>query len=432
VVDDCGNDAEQLLRITRHFDETDPVIECPDDIVIGVCDEFPAIVTPQATDNCGGAVEVVGTRSDNLALDAPFPVGQTITVTFTATDDCGNDASCDFTVTVNPCEGPHCTYTQGYYGDYNGSACTPDGQPTYDHEIMVNAINEAGGFFNFGNVGSGNYFTLKASDIYGDPNIKKNNIFVMLPGGGRPRALRGFATYDQPSTWADSDPLDGSNRPRRGSINNNLLSQTMTLFFNKSVDPGLGAFELDATFATADVACGSDIPDMGSVQVFSIPQSVITYLTNNGGATVDNLFILANKALGGLPGLPSHEAINSAVDAINNGFDQCRVSVAVPVDDVVSDPTPLEGIASESLFSAYPNPFKEYINIRYEFDYQSKARVEIFDAKGMFVMAYDDADAYFNKEVQLNTTFNHGEGQMFFVKVITDRAVSTKKVVSKK
>jgi len=86
---------------------------------------------------------------------------------------------------------------------------------------------------------------------------------------------------------------------------------------------------------------------------------------------------------------------------------------------------------SVAIFTAYPVPFKEYINIRYEFNYQSKARIEIFDAKGMFVMAYDDADAYFNKEVRLNTTFNQGEGQLFFVKVITDREVSTQKVVSK-
>lgn len=84
-----------------------------------------------------------------------------------------------------------------------------------------------------------------------------------------------------------------------------------------------------------------------------------------------------------------------------------------------------------AVFTAYPVPFKEYINVRYEFNYQSKARIEIYDAKGMFVMDYDDADAYFNKEVRLNTSFNQGEGQMFFVKVITDREVSTQKIVSK-
>ncbi|ESU23660.1 hypothetical protein FSS13T_23940 [Flavobacterium saliperosum S13] len=330
------------------------------------------------------------------------------------------------TVDLIPCEGPNCTYTQGYYGAYNGSACTPDGLPTYDHQIIVNAVTQAGGFFRFGSVANNKYFTLYLSDVNGNPVIADNNIFKMLPGGGTPRALTGIATYGNTATWGYV-PIS-SGRGKYGAIGNVLLSQTMTLFFNKSLDPGLGAVELETTFATADVDCGSDIPDMSSIQVFTIPQSVITYLTNNGGATVNNLFILANNVLGGVAGLPSPSDVNAAVDAINRGFDECRVSVSVPVDAVAAQSSES---STEAMFSAYPIPFKEYINVRYEFDYQSKARIEVYDAKGLFVMAYNDADAYFNKEVRLDFTFNHGEGQMFFVKVITDKGVSTKKVVSK-
>ena len=38
----------------------------------------------------------------------------------------------------------------------------------------------------------------------------------MLPGGGSPRKLIGFATYDMYSTWSDNDPLT-SKGSRKGS-----------------------------------------------------------------------------------------------------------------------------------------------------------------------------------------------------------------------
>ena len=43
-----------------------------------------------------------------------------------------------------------------------------------------------------------------------------------------------------------------------------------------------------------------------------------------------------------------------------------------------------------------------------------------------------DTDVYFNKEVSIRPTFNRGEGQMFFVKVISNRGMSVKKMISEK
>ncbi|MBY0311898.1 MAG: HYR domain-containing protein, partial [Phycisphaerales bacterium] len=64
------------------------------------CLGFAVPVPPAASDNCGGSVGVVGTRSDAQPLNAPYPVGVT-TITWTATDCSGNMASSAQTVTVN-------------------------------------------------------------------------------------------------------------------------------------------------------------------------------------------------------------------------------------------------------------------------------------------------------------------------------------------
>ena len=151
VTDSCGNPALPLsITYAWKVDILAPVISCPRDYTLSACDPQPILVLPLATDNCDREVIVTAVRSDELALNDPFPINQTVTITYTAEDGCGNIATCSFTVYVTPCGKPHCTYTQGYYGELNGSACTPDGQSTFDHQIMFNAINAAGGQFVFG------------------------------------------------------------------------------------------------------------------------------------------------------------------------------------------------------------------------------------------------------------------------------------------
>ncbi|MGX7669000.1 hypothetical protein, partial [Flavobacterium pedocola] len=61
VTDDCGNDAEQTLRITRHFDETDPVVADIADYALPGCNTaWPTEVSTTFTDNCGAGGETSG------------------------------------------------------------------------------------------------------------------------------------------------------------------------------------------------------------------------------------------------------------------------------------------------------------------------------------------------------------------------------------
>ncbi|MGI2336902.1 MAG: HYR domain-containing protein, partial [Dehalogenimonas sp.] len=107
VTDANGNSSTCNATVTV-VDIIDPEITCPADITQdndpGNCGAVVTINDATATDNCT-VVSVNGVRSDALALDAAYPVGET-TITWTATDPSGNTASCAQTVTITDNEAP--------------------------------------------------------------------------------------------------------------------------------------------------------------------------------------------------------------------------------------------------------------------------------------------------------------------------------------
>ncbi len=410
-------------------------------ITISQPDDLSCSIQINSDEQCVGGlngsatVTVIGGTGDYTYLWDNGETTQTATAlggglhSVIVTDENGCMTSCEIIISTIPCDDAHCTYTQGFYGNYGGLGCTPDFGRVNSQTMMIRALTQVGGSFNFGSLNTGNYFLLKLSDVEGAANPRDNIIYRMLPGGGTPRKLVGFATYDVTSTWSDNDPLNASG-PKKGAINNNLLSQTMVLFFNMQIDGSLAYVELESSFATAKtIECGSNVPNMETVEVFNIPQSVINYLTSNGGATIGNLFSLANKALGdeNIGGL-SHSSINAAVDAINRGFDECRVQVAIPEDIVikVSDPKDLVS----NTISTYPNPFKDYIGLNYMFDYESNVEIQIFDIKGALLYEFKDTEAFYGKELKIDVAFNHGQGEMFILKLVTNKETIIKKIIS--
>ncbi|WP_169051639.1 hypothetical protein, partial [Flavobacterium sp. H122] len=82
------------------------------------------------------------------------------------------------------------------------------------------------------------------------------------------------------------------------------------------------------------------------------------------------------------------------------------------------------------IFEPYPVPFEDVINIRYKFDYKSDVSIQLFDAKGSLLMLDRDSNPFYNKEVSIRPAFNRGRGQLFFIKVMTNRGMSIKKVLS--
>ncbi len=100
ATDACGNTAtcDQIITIA---DQTVPTIVCPSDIVIaldGTCSmSLAGIVAPVALDNCPGSV--VSYTDDNSALTGCNGTG-VITRTWTVTDACTNNFSCEQVITI--------------------------------------------------------------------------------------------------------------------------------------------------------------------------------------------------------------------------------------------------------------------------------------------------------------------------------------------
>ncbi|WP_216746170.1 LamG-like jellyroll fold domain-containing protein [Paucihalobacter ruber] len=109
VSDGCNN--VQVTHTITIEDNEAPVITCPADITEtadnGECSASITISNPTATDNCSTTFTYNGTRSDNAALNAPFPVGETI-ITWTATDEANNISdSCEQRIIVTDNELPN-------------------------------------------------------------------------------------------------------------------------------------------------------------------------------------------------------------------------------------------------------------------------------------------------------------------------------------
>ena len=102
-----NNDAVRFSLISSK-DEQAPSITPAADVSVGndpgLASAVVAVAAPAVSDNCSD-VTVSSSRSDNAAINAPYPVGVT-TISWTATDAAGNFASAAQKITVLDVEAP--------------------------------------------------------------------------------------------------------------------------------------------------------------------------------------------------------------------------------------------------------------------------------------------------------------------------------------
>jgi hypothetical protein len=175
-----------------------------------------------------------------------------------------------------------------------------------------------------------------------------------------------------------------------GRFINVLLGQTIALGLNLRNSAALASFTLTGnqftTMAASTCSNGSPVP--GTEQTFCIPSNVWNYINPK---TVGKIYDLANQALGGnLPSGISISDINAAADAINRGFDKCRIVTRFSScsGGREAEETEDEIIALNEQgvhLTAYPNPTSDETTIMFTSDRNDHATVDVFSNTGVLV-----------------------------------------------
>lgn len=113
ATDDCGNSTDYVATLTVEDNESPVFTDCSSpaavDDFLDLCSTFVNVPAFEATDNCDVAVVITNNSAfattSNADISGTYPVGMTV-VTLTATDACGNQATCDVTVQVNDITAP--------------------------------------------------------------------------------------------------------------------------------------------------------------------------------------------------------------------------------------------------------------------------------------------------------------------------------------
>ena len=102
ATDDCGNVVTCTADIILTDTENPAFLNCPSDFTVDVgganCNTNVNFSIPAAIDQCDQNLTVV--RTMGPAPGSSFAVGTTTTIEYTATDDCGNTATCSFDITI--------------------------------------------------------------------------------------------------------------------------------------------------------------------------------------------------------------------------------------------------------------------------------------------------------------------------------------------
>ncbi|MCE2846387.1 MAG: T9SS type A sorting domain-containing protein [Sphingobacteriales bacterium] len=510
VNDLCGNAASpKSVTVTWKEDLTPPVVTCNQGGNITVCEGSNVSLTPSATDNCDGQLQVTCTYNGG-AVPQTFPVGVS-TVSCSATDLCNNTGTCSVTITVIPnptctliapsplpvafstgniltatagntygtttyswsvsgtgwsitggqgtasieytagigvatftltitntengvsCSSTcdvsfesispvYCSYTQGYYGNAGGNNCT-GGNTT---ALLTAQLSPPHGDLILGSGANTLTFTLD--------DVSSGCIYRRLPGGGPSAAILG------PNTC---DVSDGIATKGNGQYRNVLLAQTITLGLNLRV-PGSSLANLPitgpylVTLETNGSGCNNPLstPVAGTEIVRVIPDAVITYLGTDN--TVGDLFTLANRVLGNDPTLtapaPSLSAINQAVSAFNEGFDECRYFggfyTSNPLDTASSTTTSRFLVENSNMqLEAYPNPAGESTQIEFVLNgFESEATLEVFTLQGVRIATLFNAPAEADMAYRTRFDVTHLPSGLYIYQLTTSKGVLKDKI----
>ncbi|MDB5232419.1 MAG: hypothetical protein JWN76_3224 [Chitinophagaceae bacterium] len=360
---------------------------CPNTVTLSLTVKPTPVVTVTAsgpTTLCNGLSVKLSAQGATSYVWSNGATGSTITVTgsgsysVTGTTNGCTGVSAATLVTVSNCA-VYCGRTQGFYSG-TGTDCFGN--------TAITLINRALSIPFGGNLVAGygaRTLTIKTTE--------GSCLQSKLPAGTTPAVLPGTA-YCATATgtaWLTD----------KSKFQSALYGQVLALSLNVRLDTNLRSLSLTAgninTYAASSCTKGIAVP--GTMQTYTIPQSVLSYLGANN--KVSDLLALANKVLGNATPAGCTATLSdmtAACDAINKSFDGCRVlssmSIGAPTASakqaapvaVSSLPQQVTNMKTQSnintLIHAYPNPYSSVINFSIVPAETGKARLEIFDLSG--------------------------------------------------
>ena len=305
-----------------------------------------------------------------------------------------------------------CTYPQGFYGLEGAHGCYNDSTILTSTQFMLNAFGTNQSVV-FGNVANRRFFTLSKKDI------TSKAIFKMLPGAhpGQKISVDNIlpyngAYYADASTWS-LVPIQPTGSAK-GRINNLLLSNTITLWFNLRTSTSLGAVSLgqDTLTTSEQTSCGSGVP-IGSPTKFAIPHSIILVL--NGGTTytnnVNGLLQLANDVLGGVNTTVFISELLQAMDVINQAFAECRILMGTLKTSTTlknAEQIKQSEQSDQNLISMKANPNPSVLNFTITVlspEQNSSIRLKVLDLQGRTI---DERTTLANSKIILGESYKSG------------------------
>ncbi|MGB7842653.1 MAG: T9SS type A sorting domain-containing protein, partial [Salinimicrobium sp.] len=134
-------------------------------------------------------------------------------------------------------------------------------------------------------------------------------------------------------------------------------------------------------------------------------------------------------------------AAGSYLDMLNNAgctMGGSRATTA-PSDDCESYEKPKgkgngknKNAKATSDVSTFPVPFKETVNVSYDFDYTSDVTIQLFDMRGRHLRTYKDKKVTKGSVTTMNIDFALKANQIYILKVTTDRETFVKQIISSK
>ncbi|MBR9757703.1 MAG: T9SS type A sorting domain-containing protein, partial [Algicola sp.] len=404
VTDDCGNSATETVRVSRMYDETDPVITCPE--VPNVCNgEFPSL-TATWSDNCsaGGTLTLDAPSRIEMGEDGCSEIGY---YDFEVTDDCGNTATETCIVvreidTIDNCETAFARADEGAqcfipdfsrWGWTNYLPC----KGKYTMDLWAGAAHcnvDNGALVGTVTVNYSNESVVVTYNINQGYVMSEAHVYV----GCDPYPIH---RNGKPTVAPGQFPFNAS-------YSGNVQSYTVEID-NLDADNHGGIYVI-AHAVACEIAC------------MCSPSEDDMCSDDNGYSTTYSGEFYCEPDLDG-------DLVETACDVCPEGNNNDDADGDGTPD--VCDDTP-DGGAGLVGFTAYPVPFEYEVNIAYYFDYSTDVTIEIFDTKGALIRKIVNR-SYMPGTKGLETIdMSRTDNQLFFVRLSTNKGSLVKKIISSK